>query len=97
MGKIVINACFGGFSLSDQALARYRELANPPKDWSEYDLDRQDPLLIQVVEELGKKANGDCAQLAIKELPQGTEFRIREYDGGEWIETPDSIEWEVVR
>lgn len=67
--------------------------------WSEYDAirngSRHDPDLIKVIEELGPKANGDCAQLAIAELPSGTLYRIDEYDGRESVETNSSYEWTV--
>ena len=35
--------------------------------WWEY-IDRTDPILIRVVEELGPEANGNCAELEVKEL-----------------------------
>lgn len=47
--------------------------------------DRHDPLLIQVIEELGTKANGHCADLRIVEIPDGTDYEISEYDGNEHI------------
>lgn len=47
--------------------------------------DRTDPLLIQVVEELGKLANGCCAELKIVDIPDGVEWEIDEYDGNEHI------------
>lgn len=59
------------------------------------DLDRDDPLLIRVVEELGKKADGDCAKLSIVDLPKGTLYRIDEYDGRESIETMSDDYWKV--
>lgn len=31
--------------------------------------------------------------LAIKWLPEGTEFRIEEYDGAETVLTPDQLTW----
>lgn len=49
------------------------------------DLKRDDPLLIQVVEELGEKANGSYAQLKIVEIPEDVEWEIEEYDGSEHI------------
>ena len=57
--------------------------------------DRTDPILVQVVEELGDAANGDCADLCIRELEAGTKYRLQEYDGSEWIETEEDIEWSV--
>lgn len=47
--------------------------------------DRTDPLLIQVVEELGEKANGMCAELKIVEIPDGVNYEIAEYDGMETV------------
>lgn len=47
--------------------------------------ERDDPLLIQVIEELGKDADGDCAQLAIVEIPDDVQWQIEEYDGAEHV------------
>ena len=47
--------------------------------------DRSDPLLIQVIEELGEKASGRCAKLQIVEIPDGVEWEIEEYDGNEHV------------
>lgn len=86
--KIVINKCFGGFSLSKKA---YEELGLP---WDGYGygyidgrdgFDRSDPNLIRVVEKLGEKADGKFAELEIVEIPDGTDWVIEEYDGREWI------------
>jgi len=57
--------------------------------------DRTDPILVQVVEELGDEASGDCAELCIRELEPGTKYRLQEYDGSEWIETEEDIIWSV--
>lgn len=156
--KIVINKCYGGFSLSPRAVRRLAELqgrecyffnhVDPETGgrnlhrhypisleqaesaclfWSAFDLPdpdarissqdrwaemtveqraasneewerhsltardwkRNDPLLIQVVEELGgghgTGASGACAALAIVEIPDGVEFEIKEYDGNEHV------------
>lgn len=65
------------------------------ESWSEYDLDRADPLLVQVVEELGEEANGLYARLDIMDLPKGTLYRIDEYDGMETVMTQDDYDWSV--
>ncbi len=60
-------------NLHDQHSIRVREL------------ERSDPLLIQIVEELGERANTRFSQLEIVEIPDGVEFVIEEYDGIEHI------------
>jgi len=140
--EIVINVCFGGFSLSDEAyekLIKYgipvrkyvEEPRNPktglydkkPKEnegkiifdreltikgeddfndkfyyaykgksrltqryWETWlDYERDNPLLIKVVKELGKKSWGSCAELKIVKIPANVEWGIDEYDGLESI------------
>jgi hypothetical protein len=108
--KVVINACFGGFSLSHEAFRRLRELQNEAAlkeaDYGEKyddgsgprektcldrngmfgrDIPRNDPQLVQVVEELGAKANGGCAELKVVEIPDDVEWEIDEYDGYEKV------------
>jgi hypothetical protein len=51
------------------------------------DLPRHDDTLVRVVEELGDRANGDCARLKIADIPSGTFYRIDEYAGNESVET----------
>jgi hypothetical protein len=125
MTKIVINSCYGGFSLSVEGMKRYAEIKGLPLyiegddfcptfwtipaeertdegRWQSYkytissrDFDRTDPILVQVVEELGSKADGSCAELTIETLEKGTLYRINEYDGYESIETNNDIKWSV--
>lgn len=132
--KVVYNACFGDFGLSDAAVKRYAEIKGltlhfeksryggmtyytvPPEErsheptpeqwvkWSmerrqafneaykaetlyDRDIPRDDPILIQVVEELGKAASGECANLQIAELPDdmADNWHIHEYDGYEHV------------
>lgn len=59
--------------------------------WEERNVDRHDPVLIQVVEELGDEANGEYAKLAIEEVDGP--YRISEYDGFESVETPGGCDW----
>jgi hypothetical protein len=134
--KIVINTCFGGFGLSQEAMTRYAEIKGitiyPVRDerysalnivtyytvpesermgdaiWNEWkslpqaerialnkkyseqtlcdrDIKRDDPALIQTVEELGEKSSGEHAKLKIVEIPDGVAWEIEEYDGNEHI------------
>jgi len=101
MVDIVINDRYGGFGLSDKAIMLYYDKKNIQYDKSKpinidyYALNRKDPILVEVVKELGKEANSVFSHLYIKSLPVGTLYCIREYDGAEFIETKDSILWEI--
>lgn len=125
MTKVVYNACYGGFGLSDEAMKRYGELKglnlvyisdekyqdtgrikfgawyrDGIKDSehyvSTYDFERDDPVLVQVVEELGsEKASGEFSKLHIEELAEGTAYRIDEYDGRESVMTMDMYDWKI--
>ena len=83
--KIVINSCYGGFGLSDQALELYNQLTNQYLE-SYYDIPRNDPTLVHVVETLGTAANGHFAQLHIVDIPDNVNWQISEYDGNETVE-----------
>lgn len=124
MQKIVINDCYGGFSLSPEGLEEYAKLKGIEKlYWFEYDFDlekltsiqrpnkvvgallaytipnpdnkttsfsnrdipRDDPKLVEVVEKLSNKANGCYAELSVIEIPDDVEWTIEEHDGVEWI------------
>lgn len=140
--KIVINSCYGGFSLSPKGERRYLELkgldsyfykqtkynysngkteftridniddvpdlffycttydqgktlSDFPKDiFYSRELKRSDPILVQVVEELGAESFGKCANLEIVDIDKGRWFKIDEYDGYESIQYRDiDDEW----
>lgn len=82
--KVVINSCFGGFGLSDAALARYNELSQQSlKHYSK--IPRNDTNLVQVVEELGKKADTPYSELNIVDIPDDVKWDIHDYDGMEHV------------
>jgi len=135
MKKVVINACFGGFGLSDKAEDLYADRSGfqifrytqtkykhsdgeelyekveaesgnlmtwcfkkdygdsfskfPERDdsgyWYSRDIEREDPLLVSIVEELGAESGGDCASLKVVEIPDDVEWEVSEYDGNEHI------------
>lgn len=49
------------------------------------DLERDDPILVQIVEELGKDADGDFASLRIVDVPDDVKWYIHDYDGKESV------------
>lgn len=65
-------------------------LSDYPKDiFYSHNIERNDPTLVQVVEELGAKASGRFSKLVVKEIENGRYFKITEYDGWESIEYRD--------
>jgi len=52
---------------------------------SERDMPRNDPALVQTVEELGREAGGRFACLKVVDIPDGIDWEIDEYDGKEWV------------
>ena len=48
-------------------------------------IERHDPVLVQVVEEMGKAADGWGAQLTVMEIPNGVDYIILDYDGKESV------------
>ena len=89
--KIVINHCYGGFSLSEELT---KELG---LTYAGRDVDRTDPRLIAAVEKDNKAASVQVAELIVAEIPSGAKYRIQEYDGLEWIELETEIEWSVAK
>lgn len=78
--KIVINRCFGGFSLSDSCAQALGCSRYPDEDI------RTDARLIAMVEQDSASASGSCARLAVVEIPDtATDWELTEYDGAEGI------------
>lgn len=65
--------------------------AHSEQTWYSRNVERHDPILVQVVEELGDKANGKFAKLRIEEV-YGS-YRIDEYDGSERVMTAPDYDW----
>lgn len=78
--KIVVNKCFGGFSVNDN-------IVNMLNLESRYDFllrnDRTNVKLIELIES-GEDVNGEFANLIVVEIPDdATDYIIDEYDGYE--------------
>jgi len=88
--KVVINAGYGGFDLSEEAKAWMEE--HKTHDYEEqlsdcehaYD-ERKDPLLVACVETLGNRASGKYGSLVVQKAPKNA-WTISEYDGNETLE-----------
>ena len=55
------------------------------KPWHDRNVDRDDPVLVRVVKELGKASWGDHAKLKIVRVPADVDWQIEDYDGLEWV------------
>ena len=82
--KIVINTCYGGFGLSKQALALFNERTGTVETY-DFLIKRNDPILVEIVEQLGESAGGFFSALKVVEIPDDVVWGIEEYDGNEWI------------
>jgi predicted ATP-grasp superfamily ATP-dependent carboligase len=91
--KVVINGHVGGFNLSSKAIYWMAEKQGVPYQFYEARWkgehrfeNRDDPLLVQAVEELGAEADGEYARLKVVDIPDNTEYIVLENDcGTEWI------------
>ncbi len=100
--KVVYNGCYGGFTLSEEAVKYMAEngsesakeaLAKAGEWGIYYHPERDDPLLVEAVETLGSKvASGSYAALQIAEIPDGADWEIDEYDGNESV-VPPRMSW----
>lgn len=78
--KIVVNKCFGGFNVSDEA-ARELGLSD-----GYHIVSRVDDRLIKMVEEDADKTSGESAKLRVVEVPDNaTDWELNDYDGRETI------------
>jgi hypothetical protein len=97
---IVINVKVGGFGLSrkaiialgnlgqDLAKEELAEVEGDNADDEQYgrNIDRNDPLLIKVVRDLGDEANGHYAALKIVTIPGDVAWQVESDDTGcEWV------------
>jgi len=84
--KIVINKCYGGFGLSKEAMDLYLERKGMQGEkLHDSEIERDDPVLVEVVEELGILASGKYAEVEVVDIPDDVEWEIEEYDGNEWV------------
>ena len=97
MSKVVINVCYGGYSLSEEAIlwlieqgceearAEYAEMAGEWRSSYLFSPDRSNMWLVKVVEELAEKAGGMYTRLKVVDVPDDINWHIVEYDGWEHV------------
>lgn len=90
--KVVINKCYGGFGLSEDAY-EYLGLKWDGYGWAYSDYDKRTaPELVECVETLGSKvASGYWARLEVVEVPDGEAWEIDYYDGFETVIKPKQV------
>ena len=90
--RFVISPCYGGFGVSETGMNLYRQKyeAKFRKPFTQryWEISRQDPLLVEVVQELGKGASTECSKLVIFYVSNKyVDFLdIGEYDGFESVD-----------
>lgn len=108
--KVVHNVCHGRAALTPVALLRMAQLGSEwaidvlsrsDDHFSVYGyelnkINRHDPILVRVVEELGQDSSATMSKLEVTSI-DGNEYRIEEYDGWEKVVEPKDIEWIVVQ
>ena len=72
------------YSMSMEDRLYYNQKQAEQTFW-ERSVSRDDPAMVQAVEELGAKANGPHAELEIVEIPDSVDYTIEEYDGLEHV------------
>lgn len=81
--KLVLNLCYGGFGISDEALEILKRVG-----YNEWECDRNTfQPLIELIEERGSDfVSGNYSALTIVEIPdEATDYEITEYDGFEGV------------
>jgi hypothetical protein len=94
--EVMFNKCFGGFQVSQEAVDKYILIKKMTGvDMSNVDvfslprgIDRTDEVMIEIVKELGEKANCKYSEIKIKSFPYKYKdyIEIGEYDGYESAE-----------
>lgn len=72
-------------SASDYLDTEYVYLKEDNSIFTDSDLERDDPVLIQVVKELENSANDDYSRLQVVKIPSKLKYKIIEYDGYESV------------
>ena len=90
--KVLLNKCYGGYSFSEE-FVKHLIFNDIVSNYTNYhNLQRHDQRVIEEAIKFGlDNASGMCASLEVREVPDGANYSISEYDGMEsidniWIE-----------
>lgn len=85
---VMYNSCYGGFSLSKAAVAEYRRRCPEAVHVRARNVERHDPVMVQIVLEIQEKANGHYANIKLERIPVEyvNHYKIDEYDGLENVQ-----------
>lgn len=96
--ELLYNGCYGGWGISDEAYELYnlKMLEKDPtfqpfiiknKHLLDLDIERHDPILVQIYHEIGEKMNDKYCKIKVKKIPKKYEnyYSIDEYDGLETV------------
>jgi hypothetical protein len=59
--------------------------------FSKYDIERTDPALVEVVEELKEEASANGSELIVGEVPDDVPYEIHDHDGWEEVTAPKIV------
>ena len=88
------NGSYGGYGFSKEAIRLYNERksaeSSPPYPYTYggHSISRTDPVMVQIVRELGDKANSFYSRIVLEEIPAryANHYSITEYDGNETVQ-----------
>ena len=91
--RVVLNCCYGGFGLSEEAISLYHHLTTGISETDDrlyfFDIQRDDPILLQIIDTIGLEvASGPFCKLGIVEIPDDIPtdgWIVMDYDGREWV------------
>jgi hypothetical protein len=86
--EIMLNVCYGGFGLSNEAMEEYRRRCPGKDDVEDDSIDRHDSVMVNIVKEIGTRSAGAAfAEIRLVSIPSQyvKYYSINEYDGNESV------------
>ena len=85
--EIMINARYGGFGISKEGMEEYHKRCPGTDEIDYYDIARHDPVMIQIIKEMGAQVNDTYSHIKLKKIPSQyvRHYSIHEYDGMESV------------